>query len=270
MKSRGVFIMVFLLILLKLGPLLGDSLKVHEGAFRMLYEKRTGRTIAPGTLLPVKRLLANIPEIGNELSDAGLGPSRIGGLMHMAASDGAQVWPIIALWIDPNSLGTATTALLESIFEQVDLQLELWMNLRDHFGVSRRSNSRPVLYQSIQTVPNDSSEGINQTGALDITWKIRDLLGLRTSEAWDAHFVPSIYKQSLVVMPPSLCRYAIAFYASSLVRYRPFMFDSEKYPEQAYMFDAIARECALPMLIDTLSGLEGEDQWFYSADSMRL
>jgi len=82
--------------------------------------------------------------------------------------------------------------------------------------------------------------------------------------------VPSLYKQRLMVLPPSLCRYAISFYASSLVRYRPYMFDSERYPEQAYMFDAIARECALPMLIDTLTGLEGKDQIFIASGSLRL
>jgi hypothetical protein len=35
------------------------------------------------------------------------------------------------------------------------------------------------------------------------------------------------------------------------------------------MFDAIARECAQPMLIDTLSGLEGRYQHFNAASSMR-
>jgi hypothetical protein len=92
---------------------------------------------------------------------------------------------------------------------------------------------------------------------------------MRTDEQFDAFLAPSFYKDRLLVMPPSLCRYAISFYASSLVRYRPSMFDSEKYPEQAYMFDAIARECALTMLIDTLAGLEGREQFYHASNWMK-
>jgi hypothetical protein len=65
-------------------------------------------------------------------------------------------------------------------------------------------------------------------------------------------------------MPASLARYALMFYASSLVRYRPAMFDAQLFPEQAYLFDAIARECVLPILVDTLSMFEGKPQLFNS------
>jgi hypothetical protein len=248
----------------------GDSLKVLDGAFRLLYEKRTGRSIPVGTSLPIKRLLANIPEIGKEIQDAGLGSCNVRWLLQMVASNGNDSWPVLALYSrDVRSLGTVTAELFLKTFEQVSIT-NFSESMRDQFGISRRSTADPLVYQSRDTVPNMAGNQPNILGALGITWRIRDLLGLRTNEACDAFLVPSIYRGRLLVMPPSLCRYAITFYASSLVRYRPYMFDSERYPEQAYMFDAIARECALPMLIDTLSGLEGQDQLFYAQDAFRL
>jgi hypothetical protein len=248
----------------------GDSLKVHDGAFRMLYEKRTGRSIPLGTLLPVKRLLAHIPEIGTQVSDANLGSTQVGGVLHMVVSDGNRSWPVLAMYAAPDLLGAASKSLLERYFEEVNISYFDWMALQSQFGISSRYTYMPFIYQSKQTVPSTSPTEVNVSGGLQITWKIRDLLGLRTVEQWDAFLAPSLYKQRLLVMPPSLCRYAVTFYASSLVRYRPYMFDSETYSEQAFMFDAIARECAMPMLIDTLSGLEGRDQLFYAPDSMRL
>jgi hypothetical protein len=42
------------------------------------------------------------------------------------------------------------------------------------------------------------------------------------------------------------------------------------FPEQAYLFDAIARELALPMLQDVLSAVEGHPVFFRSSGAMRL
>jgi hypothetical protein len=71
-------------------------------------------------------------------------------------------------------------------------------------------------------------------------------------------------------MPASLARYTIIFYASSLVRYRPSLFDAQSSPQNAYLFEAIARECALPLLVDSLAGLEGKPQLFYPDDALRV
>ena len=156
-------------------------------------------------------------------------------------------------------------------FEEVDSSpVDFHERVRDNFAVSRRGHPRSgKLYQSRTTVANTPPDSVNLRGALGITWQIKDLLGLTTTELLDAFVTPSLYKRQLLIMPPSLCRYAMMFYASSLVRYRPSMFDSERYPEQAYMFDAIARECALPMLIDTFSGLERRFNFFRAPDSFR-
>jgi hypothetical protein len=71
-------------------------------------------------------------------------------------------------------------------------------------------------------------------------------------------------------MPPALARYALAFYASSLVRYRPSMFDTQVSPDQAYLFDSFARESAVPMLLDVLSGLTRTDYQFWAEEEIRV
>jgi hypothetical protein len=48
------------------------------------------------------------------------------------------------------------------------------------------------------------------------------------------------------------------------------MFDTQIAPEQAYLFDALARECAVPILIDTVSGLTGVDHLFVPDGALRL
>jgi hypothetical protein len=250
----------------------GDRLVVHDGVFRLLYQKRTGRNLATGTVLPVRRLLANIPEIGQQVLDAGLGSSRVGGCMHMAATDGSASWPIIMLvGTSPTSWGIATSSVFFNVFEEIDATSPSTRNVfRERFGISKRSWAPVNVYQSRSTTSNAILTEPNMIDVLGITWGIKDFIGLRTEESIDASLAPSLYKQKTLIMPPSLCRYAITFYASSLVRYRPYMFDSERYPEQAYMFDAIARECALPMLIDTFSGLENCVNLFNAPNTWRL
>src|SRR5262249_1573565 len=44
-----------------------DVVTVANGVFPMLYEKRTGLAVTPGTGLSVRRLLQSVPEIGWEI-----------------------------------------------------------------------------------------------------------------------------------------------------------------------------------------------------------
>jgi hypothetical protein len=48
------------------------------------------------------------------------------------------------------------------------------------------------------------------------------------------------------------------------------MFDTQVFPEQAYLFDAVAHECAVPMLLDTVAALTDQDLIFMAEDGMRL
>lgn len=86
----------------------------------------------------------------------------------------------------------------------------------------------------------------------------------------DAWLVPSLYKTRKVPMPPSIARYLAMFYASSLVRYRPSMFDSQLFPEQAILFDSLARETAVPILRDTRAGLSDTDYLYLGSRAFRV
>jgi hypothetical protein len=119
----------------------GDRLVVRDGVFSLLYKKRTGRNIANGTMLPVRRLLANIPEIGQQVLDAGLGSSRVGGCLHMVASNGPESWPILILMrTHPTSWGRSTSSVFYNVFEEIDTSSPSTRNaFREHFGISKRS-----------------------------------------------------------------------------------------------------------------------------------
>lgn len=248
----------------------GDSLTVRDGVFRLLYEHRTGYPLPVGTRIPITRLLNHIPEIGSQLTSLKTVSTDVHGLLQLIAFDDASAWTVLA--IEPTcDLGPASASgrYFRRKFRPVDPPPD-W---RDRFGVSRRWGAMQ-FHESISTVPyipgSDVDRGRAAERAVDETWQIKDLLGLTTSGMWDAWLSPSLYRTKLVPMPPSLARYSLSFYASSLVRYRPSMFDFQVAPEQAYLFDAIARECAIPMLIDTVAALTQADYQFISDDAMRL
>ncbi|MGW4673601.1 YaaC family protein [Streptomyces sp. NPDC004324] len=242
----------------------GDVLVVKPGVFPLLYEARTGHKIALGTKLSVKRLLGQIPEIATQAADAGMGETQTVGVYHMVATNNDHAWPLLLL---ENEIGASksTEKLLLKHFREVELP----PNWRDHFALSRRVVARVRLYESLDVAAKLPGGGLEMTGPISITERVRDILGHSTLEHVDALICPSLYKTKMFPMPSSLARYAVTYYASSLVRYKPSVFDTQIYPEQAYMFDAIARECAIPMLIDTLSGLEGVDQYFFSPGALR-
>jgi hypothetical protein len=248
----------------------GDYLTVADGVFPMLYERRTGYAIAVGTRLPVKRLLSHIPEIGEQVRTLGVSTADVTGLLQLIAHNGAEAWAVLALMSDLHVDGeTASARHFRRFFRKVDAP----PNWKERFGISRRWLSMQ-FYESIATFPFAPSDDLSMNAAMkqaaDNTWSIHELLGLTTSGMCDAWLSPSLYKSKLLPMPPALARYSLAFYASSLVRYRPSMFDLQVFPKQAYLFDAIARECAVPMLLDTFSALTGVDNIFISEDGLRL
>jgi YaaC-like Protein len=247
----------------------GDALTVKNGIFRMLYEKRTGLPLKLNSRLPVTRLLANIPEIGTQLGDAGIARTACARAFQAIAmdTDSSCSWPILLLGANSStSRSTCTGKLLNQHFREVQRPVD-W---RDHFGFTRRYYEMLEVYESRQTTPLPEP-GVMNVGAADaITWNLKNVLSAAVEESCDAYLTPSLYKISYLPMPASLARYAIMFYASSLVRYRPAMLDAQFVPEQSYLFDAIARECALPILADVVSALEPEDQSFISPGRMRI
>lgn len=246
----------------------GDYLTVQDGVFPLLYERRTGYSFPAGTRLPITRVLANIPEIGQQLEDSGNGASKCAFGFLMTASDETHTW--LNMIIGRSNLldgERATQALLNRHFDEV-VPLPDW---RDRFGFTRRSLGFDVkFFESRRKFAHSTAGERDLIGPNSVMQSLSDILGLRTDEMADFVISPYLFKTRKLPMPPSLARYAVSFYASSLVRYRPQMFDFQLYPQHAYLFDAIARECALPMLIDTLSNLDGVDHLFFSSGSLRV
>ena len=140
---------------------------------------------------------------------------------------------------------------------------------RDHFGFTRRYYEKLEVYESLQTAPLPEPEVLDYA-SIAFTWNLKNILSRAVEESCDAYLTPSLYKGTYLPMPASLARYAIMFYASSLVRYRSAMLDAQFVPEQSFLFDAIARECALPILADVVDALEPQDQSFVSPGRMRI
>jgi hypothetical protein len=248
----------------------GDSLTVTDGIFPLLYKARTGRALPTGTRLPIRRLLGHVPEVGTQLDTAFGWRTEVFGLLHLVALDGAAAWTLVAAEnIGELESDTATGRYFRRFFRRVEPPPD-W---RDRFAVSRRAGGLH-FYESIAIQAHTPGDEVAVAAAFDSaagnTWSVRDILGESPAGMWDAWLSPSLYKTRMLPMPPSMARYALAFYASSLVRYRPSMFDSQLSPELAYFLDALTRECAVPMLTDTLAGLTGTDYVFWAEEELRV
>ncbi len=218
----------------------GDALTVTDGVFRLLYEHRTGHALPLSTRLPIRRLLARIPEMESQIRDVGLGPTKVAGVLNVTAADSSSAWTLLAIDRDNTfSMGTASVRLLARIFQTVEAP-PTWRHV---FGLSVRAADAVSFYESRIKFPHDglgtSSLGHAMRAAQVDAWRARDLLEPSTSAAFDAWLSPSLYGARILPMPPSLARYAVTYYASSLVRYRPSMFDAQVSPEHAYLFDAL-------------------------------
>ncbi len=247
----------------------GDALLVTDGVFRQLYEVRTGYVLPLKARLPVRRLLCQVPEIRSQLHQTKVGSVGVFGVLQLLAADTTDAWALLA--VDSRYVPdkrTASGGLLLRTFEEVDPPDD-W---RDRFAVSRRGLGIR-LFQHRTRFGHDPADPASLRQAFakaaDSTWAIGDILGLSTHGMWDGWLAPSLYRTKMMPMPPALARYALAFYASSLVRYRPSMFDFEMAPDQAFLFDGMAREFSVPMLIDTVSAIAQMDFAWVAEDAFR-
>lgn len=243
----------------------GDYLTVRPGLFRFLYEHRTGISIPENTRLRVAKLLHNIPEIGEQVFNAGLGlPQSTGVLSAIAIGDG-YCWSILAV---PNTAAISDKGPTGRLFRKVYRQVAMSPVWRENFGASRRWFKDLEFYESIVALPIPAGQ-IVHSDLFEIPWSIHDIISASHYESYEAILTPYVTSgRHAYPMPASLARYAVMFYASSLVRYRPSMFDPEVSPEQAYLFDAIARECSMPLLLDVLDHLHARHV-FYGDGSLR-
>jgi YaaC-like Protein len=253
---------------LRAKTLSGDQLRVTDGVFPLLYERRVGHTIPLQQQISVKRLLGNVPEIGWELERARIGSAQVVGGLHAIAMDDKELWSLLALCepLEPLTSNTVTGRLFQRHFELVDPPGD-WKSL---FAFTRRLGPGYGIFQAKRSQPRSdkSFSGIRRSDIYEVikgTWRdLTVITDASTVEDYDILICPSLLRSKLVPMPPSLARYALMHYTSSLVRYKPSALDRNLRSEQAWLLDAFTTEAALPLLQNALSGIEGRPRLYMS------
>jgi hypothetical protein len=243
---------------------------VDEGVFRFLYEHRVGRPIPFGTKLPIARLLSRVPELESQLVATKMATSKVVGAWLAVASDATSTWSWLAV-TDPTSVLTPrATRELNRIYHTVDDPPD-W---RAKFSASPRWSGGVQFFESNATFPHvglGTPTWVKSVGdAIADAWRLYPLVDNTPTHAFDAWFAAPPFESKDIPLPVSLARYALTFYGSCLVRYRPSMVDPVRAPEQAYMFDAVARELAAPMLVNALNGLTGNVHVFLGDSGFRV
>jgi hypothetical protein len=232
-----------------------DHITVRRGVFPRLYTERTDYEFREGAELPVKRILANIPEMGWEVEHLRLGGCNTTGIVHVVAWNGGEAWSIIAT-PDPRPLGAGVTAaLFGKHYERVQPPLE-WRRI---LGVSLRwTADNMAVYQSKTTRP----EAEHQLIQSDVAGWLTDLLDDPAESDYDANIVGSMWKSEFVRMPASLARYGFMFYLSSLVRYSPSQLDPVRRSSDGWLANAFVEQCGPMILRDALNGITQTRHFF--------
>ena len=248
----------------------GDVLKVVDGVFPLLYEKRTGKSLLKGTLLRVPRLFSMVREIGLEVDESGISDSQTQAVYHAVASDKVAAWPLLCFLAD-GFVGDArepVTRILRRHFEQIDIA-GMPVDWRQVFAISRRLNPGSLLlFQSKQTYSTGSNTNRLVAAHMEAASLVRSVLRPYITDPVTApvEFLlsPSLKKTMEFPMPASLARYALMYYASSLVRYKPSALDPIREAPQAWLMDSFAREAPIHLLGSALSGIRGAPLAFES------
>ncbi|MFF2274565.1 YaaC family protein [Agromyces sp. NPDC058126] len=250
-----------------------DYLEVTKGVFPLLFRKRTGRDIPPGTKINAFNLLSLIPEISLEMQD--VGPSRPSAQpgYYAIAMDDERAWSVVL------SNSSLTSDVRERMYRRFisgyeEVPQPEFVNWRGVFAVSSRMFGGSVrLFQSRKTVSTRQPDGTLKPAMYEAIPQLSDLMGdyLRPPTKGRTDFVltPTVKKSDTLTVPLDLVRYAAMFYLSSLVRYSPSALDPVTEGAQAYLMDSFANEVPLGLLLGALDGITGKFSYFDPGD-MRL
>lgn len=243
-------------------PALRDSVtSLPDGVFARLYSKRTGVELGKHTF-SMTSVLRNIPEITTQMVAAGFNDPSVAQAKMALCTDGNEAWSLIAFWGDEISINRATESQLKKTHREVAA------NSASSAGLEIRSDYLEYFrfYESVSAVPHGGTSGRSrQEARVLVAEQLRLLLPFierNVSGDPDAWFTPSTSAARFVPLPPSLARYVAFFYGSSLVRYRPSKLNPSTDPKASYLFDALCRESALPMMLDALVGIRGHTVGF--------
>ena len=242
-----------------------DSLEVRKGIFPLLYEKRTGVKLPPGTKIPIRNLLSLIPEIGLEVDEFGRTRPYTALGQHTIANDLVSAWSLIAT--HAGSLDDQREELTKRVSKNYDLvDLANWSNWREFFAFSVRLPLGAIqVYQSKESY-SFTREGTSLPNVSNAAKLLQNTLGPHLGDPinYAAEFITthSLMKSKPLVIPVDLARYAAMFYLSSLVRYNPASLDAKFESKQAWLMNSLAQEVPLNLLIGALIGIRGGPVYF--------
>lgn len=242
-----------------------DALTVHDGAFRLLTEKRLGSALPNRTRLPIPNLLRLIPEIGLEVSTitsarplSAWGYHSVVGAGHEAAS----VIGIVNLARDDTEF---VMRALRRSYREIDIN-SISIGWRRLFALSSRATLGLTTYESKQTftMVDQSGAQVPDWGAAAIvpTSALGHYLSSPISAPAEFVLTHSVFKSKELIVPLPLARYAALFYLSSLVRYKPSAIDAQTEPRQAWIMDSFVDEVPLELLINSWEAISGRSLFF--------
>jgi len=236
-----------------------DRLTVQRGVFPSLYEHRTGRALPQGTQLSVKSIMGNVPEIGLEFEESGLGSQGTKLGFGAVLADPAQAWNVVYFLGEPifpaKIREPAQRHFLRS-FREVD-RPSAGHALREMFGLSTRNPNRGTLYE-LKSTFSDQGKPDLMAAERNLATAIKPYGSGPGFYTCDFMLSPSLLKSHALPMPPSLARYALMFYVSSLVRYRPSALDPIRHPEISWLIDLFVTESPLTFLLDAVIQITGQ------------
>ena len=231
----------------------GDAIKVTEGVFPLLYAARTGVQLPVGTKLPVRQLLARVPEIGREYRSAfgEEGATEVG--WYRTVGDRSEnFWPIILTHASEEELRKRYEfSALDRAFEVVK-RPSRWRQPFPEIGMRFEPltllQGRVVFTGTADTPPHyDCVEVARQA--------LGSSLEAPMNGFGDFLMSPSMYKTKNFPMSPFLARYALMFYLSSLVRYRPSRLNPAREQLTVWLLEAFARQSPQVLLANGLEGI---------------
>lgn len=250
----------------------GDRIKVVQGVFPMLYEKRVGAPLTAGTTFSVPRMLSLIFEIGLEFEAAKLGAAQATPCYHSVAHNSDAAWVLIGTYSNGflTNQSHVTTQLIRKHFDFFsNTQHYAYRSWREIFGLSVRLATDLMILQSKATFSSTNSDGTPTPDVQAATRHLREVADPYVNDSLDhtSDFVltPSILNSRAFPLPAPIARYAVMFYLSSLVRYKPAALDPVTEGRAAWLFDSFARETPTRLLADFAAGILGSSFAFEPA-----
>jgi YaaC-like Protein len=252
---------------------LADRVAVSDGVFTVLYRHRVGAGLGR-QLIPIQRVLRNIPEIGYEMQEMGDRPGAAQVFHSMPVND-SEIWSLLAI---PRIAAIMTNSISSHELSRHFVEVTTPANASRIFAMSERWGPVTAHYRYFESRLPIPVQGMTPTqvpetaivACATATWRqLRTLMDDVAEGTGDLVATPSLYRSRLVPLPASLARYAALFYASEVVRYRPARLDPATDATAAWLFESLVSEVPKRLLASALGHISGTRYLFYPSDVLR-